>query len=164
MSLSISPKMITFTGTDYRPSNKRREQVENAATATGGVGAGVAATRGGGGALKFFKTSAETVNRASATANQATNALKTPAKQTNSLFNAFKLNGKGFGKQISDWAEASNMPKFMKRLFTGQFGKALGRGAAVFVFITGIGEVISTVMNNIYKVGSTISSPSGINS
>ncbi|MBR6098939.1 hypothetical protein IKP85_04260 [bacterium] len=163
MPLSIAPKIVTFTGTETTAQHKsRRDQVENAAAATGGVGAGVAATRGGGGALKFFRTSAETVNKASVTANRATHALETPVRQTNSLWNAFKLNGKSIGKQIAEWAEASKMPKFMKVLFTGQFGKALGLGAAVFVFITGVGEVISTLMNNLYKVGATLSSPSGI--
>ena len=154
MSLSISPKIVTFTGTGADQLKTRREQVENAATATGGVGAGVAATRGG--ALKFFKSSAQRVNSATNTAVQATRALEKPVKQTNSLWNAFKINGKSIGKQIAEWAEASKMPKFMKYIFKGALGKALGQGAAVFVFITGCGEVLSTAMNNMYKVGATL--------
>lgn len=151
MPLSITPKMVTFTSNDYsQPQRSRREQVETAATVTGGVGAGAAATRGG--ALKFFK-SADKFNAVTKTATEAAQAVQKPAQQTRSLMNAFKINYKNFTKQIAEWAEASKMPKFMKGIFTGKLGKVIGKGAAVFVFITGIGEVFSTLLNNMDKVG-----------
>ena len=155
MVLSVSPKIVTFTGEASNPKS-RRDKVEDAATATGGVGAGVAATRGG--ALKFFK-SAEKINQVTGTAAKATSVIEKPAKQTVSLLNAFKVNYRNFTKQVAEWAEASKMPKFMKGIFTGKLGNILGKGAAVFVFISGIGEVIHTLLNNLTTAGATFSTP-----
>lgn len=152
--ISVSPKFVTFTGTPNNPTKSNRERVEDAAAVTGGVGAGAAATRGG--AMKFFK-SAENLNRVSNTAVRTSKALQTPVKQTNSLLNAFRVNYRNFTKQVGEWAEASKMPKFMKGIFKGKLGGFIGGGAAVFVFITGIGEVISTASNNLYKLGATAS-------
>lgn len=150
MLLSVSPKMVSFAGTSTPSAKTRKEKVEDAAAVTGGVGAGAAATRGGS-ALKFFK-SAEKMNEVTKTAANAANALEKPATQTKSLLNAFRVNYRNFTKQIAEWAEASSMPKFMKGIFTGKLAGAVGRGAAVFVFITGVGEVIGTVLSGINKV------------
>jgi hypothetical protein len=157
MQLSVNPKIVTFAGTgnERSQSRTRKEQVEDAATATGGVGAGVAATRGG--AMKFFNT-AKKLDTATALASSATKAAEVPIKQTNSLWNAFRLNCKGISTQIANWAEGTNMPNFMKYLFKGGLGKIIGRGAAVFVFITGLGEVVRTVSNHLYKAGATFNS------
>jgi len=154
MVVSITPNLVSFTSYPDTSKKSKREHVEDAATVTGGVGAGAAATRGG--AMKFFK-SAEKINRVSSIADQTSRALEAPVRQTNSLWNAMKLNYNKFTKQISRWAEASNMPKFMKGIFTGKLGAIIGGGAAVFVFITGIGEVIRTASNNIYTLSAKAS-------
>ena len=154
MPISVAPKFVSFTSSPDSHQKSNREKVENAAAVTGGVGAGAAATRGG--AMKFFK-SAENLNRVSNTAVKTSKALQTPVRQTNSLLNAFRVNYKNFTKQIGEWAEASKMPKFMKGIFKGKLGGFIGGGAAVFVFITGIGEVISTASNNLYRLGATAS-------
>lgn len=150
MLLSVSPKMVSFTANETKQPKTCKEKVEDAAAVTGGVGAGAAATRGGS-ALKFFK-SAGKVNEMTHSAASAASAIEKPAQQTKSLLNAFRVNYSNFTKQVAEWAEASRMPRFMKGLFTGKIGGALGRGAAVFVFITGIGEVIGTIVSGISKV------------
>lgn len=145
MSLSISPKLISFTaGENHQRTG--RDNVEDAAKATGVAGATT-------GAMKFFKSA----NKASSTAVQTTRALQEPIKQTNSLFNTFRGTKTELFNQLSDWARGSNMPRFMKSIFTSKFGAFLGGVAAVFVFITGIGEVINTASNNLYRLGATVS-------
>lgn len=161
MLLSVSPKITTFTALEEQPVKSKRDKVENAAAATGGVGAGYAATRGG--ALKFFKQ-AEKINQVTGTAARATSAIEKPAQQTVSLLNAFKVNYRNFTKQVAEWAEASRMPNFMKGIFTGKLGHVLGKGAAVFVFISGCGEVLHTLLNNMTTLGATFSTPESVNS
>ena len=160
MPLNVAERsMIKYDigfGNSDNSSRTKREKVEDAATATGAAGAGVAATRGGGTALKFFK-SAENMNYATGVAAHATKAVEEPVRKSRSLFNAFKINNKTIGEQISAWAERTNMPNFMKAMFKGSVGKFLGRGAAVFVFITGIGEVFHTLMKNLNNVGEKMS-------
>lgn len=150
MLLNVSPKIVTFTAAESAQSKTRKEKVEDAAAVTGGVGAGAAATRGTN-ALKFFK-SAEKINDVTRSAANVATAIEKPAEQTKSLLNAFKVNYRNFTKQIAEWAEASRMPKFMKGIFTGKLSGALGRGAAVFVFVTGVGEIIGTILSGINKV------------
>lgn len=144
MSLRVDGSVVPYEGNSSNRS--KRETVEDAATATGAAGAGASAT-------KFFKTSAQKVNRISTTMAETSRAVETPVRQSRSLINGFKINYRNFTQQIANWAEQSNMPKFMKVFFTGQAGKVIGKGAAVFVFITGIGEVFHTLMKNIDNVG-----------
>lgn len=155
MPLNVSPKIVSFTGLNNNSQPKsRRDQVEDAAAATGGVGASAAAARGAN--LKFFKQ-AEKFNRVTGAAANATRELEKPANQLTSLFRAFKVNYRNLTNQISEWARSSRMPNFMKGLFTGQLGKTLGTGAAIFVFISGLGEVITTAINSAHKIGNQIS-------
>jgi len=148
MLLSVTPKIVTFTAND--DTRSRREKVEDAAAVTGGVGAGAAATRGQ--AFKCFKTS-EKLRTMVNGASEATAAVAQPVKQTQSLWNACRLNYQNFKTSIANWAEASRMPKFMKAMFTGKLGSAIGKGAAVFVFVSGIGEVFDTCVKNADKLG-----------
>ena len=154
MSLSaIGPKFVTFTGND--PIERtNREKVEDAATVTGGVTAGVVATRGN--AFKMFKTSAK-LRTVTDGAAEVAGAVAQPVKQSKSIWNAFKLNCESIKTQISNWAKNSKMPNFMKVLFTGKLGSAIGKGAAVFVFISGVGEVIETFLKNANKVSNKFS-------
>ena len=147
---SIDNSVVPYTGNDnqYRSN---RDKVEDAAAVTGATGASAAASRSS--ALKFFKSSATKVNTLSGTAAEITNAVEVPAKQSKSLFNALKINYKNITGQISRWAEASHMPKFMKALFMGKLGNFIGGGAALFVFVTGIAEVFQTLMKNVNNVG-----------
>ena len=149
MSLKIEKSnIVQYEG---NPSSRsKREKVEDAATATGAAGAGAAATRSS--ALKFFK-SAEKMNHATGVVAQTSRAIEAPVNQSRSLINGFKINYRNFTKQIAEWAERTNMPKFMKAMFTGQAGKLIGQGAAVFVFITGLGEIFHTLTKNINNVG-----------
>ena len=149
MSLSVEKSnIVQYTGNQSSRSN--REKVEDAATATGAAGAGAAATRSS--ALKFFK-SAEKMNHATGVAAQTTRALEAPVSKSRSLINGFKINYRNLTEQIAAWAEKTNMPKFMKIMFTGEVGKVIGKGAAVFVFITGLGEIFHMFMRNINNVG-----------
>ncbi len=154
MPLSVdktTTALIPYTGNSNTQNRSNRDRVEDAATVTGATGAGVAATRGN--ALKFFKTSAENLNKVSGTAAQATKAVAEPVKQSRSLINAFRINYKNITEQIAKWAETSGMPNFMKPLFKGALGAAIGKGAAIFVFISGIGEVFHTLLNNVNRAG-----------
>lgn len=143
--LSISPKIVSFTAGENQ-QRTGRDNVEDAAKATGVAGATT------GGAMKFFKSA----NKASSTAVQTTRALQEPIKQTNSLFNTFRGTMTELFNQLSDWARGSNMPRFMKSIFTSKFGAFLGGVAAVFVFITGIGEVFNTASYNLYRLLATV--------
>ena len=138
----VLPCHINFTGYDQQPKSGR-DKVEDAAAVTGGVGAGVAATRGNG-AFKYFKSS-EKLRGVVNTATNTSKAIAEPAKQSKSLWNALKLNYVNLKKGIADWAKASKMPKFMKAMFTGKLGKVISGGAAVFVFISVIGICVSLI-------------------
>ena len=146
----VAPCNINYTG--YNPQPKTgRDKVDDAAAVTGGVGAGVAATRGNG-AFKYFKSSEKlrgVVNKAAETER----ALTVPVKQSKSIWNALKLNYANLKKGIADWAKASKMPKFMKAMFTGKLGKVISGGAAVFVFISGVGEIAHTLVSNVSRIG-----------
>lgn len=153
MDISFGHSLVPYTDFESRSSQSKtnRDRVEDAATVTGATGAGAAATRGS--ALKFFKTSAGKVNTITGAAADITNAVEAPARQSKSLLNAFRINYRNFTNQIANWAEASKMPNFMKAMFTGKLGAFIGKGAAVFVFTTGIAEVFSTLMKNANKLG-----------
>lgn len=154
MSLSsVGPKFITFTGTETQ-ERTRRDKIEDAAAVTGGVGAGAAATRGN--AFKMFKTS-EKLRTVVTGASEVTGAVAQPVKQSKSVWNAFKLNYTKFTSEIAEWAKNSKMPNFMKVLFTGKLASAIGKGAAVFVFISGIGEIIDTCVKNAQNVSTKVS-------
>lgn len=145
----IGPKILTFTGEPSMTGakgDKRKGHVEEAATVTGAAGAGCSATRGA--AFKMFKSS-EKVRNAFNNAAGTVNAINKPLKQSNSLLNALKVNYRNFTSDIKSWAKASNMPGFMKAMFTGSLGKVIGGIAAVFVFVTGLGEVINTFANKV---------------
>ena len=144
MSLRVDGSVVPYEGNSS--SRSKRETVEDAATATGAAGAGASAT-------KFFRASAEKVNRISATTAETARAVEAPVRQSRSLINGFKINYRNFTKQIANWAEQSNMPNFMKAMFTGEIGKVIGKVAAVFVFITGVGEIFHMLMKNINNVG-----------
>jgi hypothetical protein len=156
MPFSITPNLVSFTANPInRDAKTRREKVEDAATVTGGVGAGAAATRGST-AFKYFKSSEKLRSVVNGT-SKAAQALSEPAQRTRSLWNALKVNYKSLKIDIANWAKASKMPKFMKGMFTGKLGSFLGGGAALFVFISGVGEVIDTTMKNINKLGVELS-------
>lgn len=149
---AIGPKFVTFTSSangttkSSDDNNNRRENVGVAAAATGAAGAGYSATRGA--AFKMFKSSEKlrgTIN----TIAEGANVVNQPIKQTNSLWNALKVNYKQLRLDIANWAKASKMPKFMKSMFTGKLGAIIGGGASVFVFITGITEVVDTFANKV---------------
>lgn len=144
MSLKVDNSLVPYEGSSSTRS--KREKVEDAATATGAAGAGASAT-------KFFRNSAQRVNRITSAVEQTSRAVEAPVRQSRSLINGFKINYRNFTKQIANWAEQSNMPKIIKTLFTGQAGKVIGKGAAVFVFITGLGEVFHTLMKNVNAIG-----------
>lgn len=144
MSLRVDGSVVPYEGNSS--SRSKRETVEDAATATGAAGAGASAT-------KFFKTSAQKVNRISTTMAETSRAVETPVRQSRSLINGFKINYRNFTQQIAEWAERTNMPGFMKALFTGKASSIIGKGAAVFVFITGLGEIFHMFMRNINNVG-----------
>ena len=141
----VSVNKIYFTGAESRNDN-----VVEAAAVTGGVGAGCAAARGGK-AFSAFKSSAK-LRSAVTGAAEATEAMVKPINQSKSLWNAFKINAKNLRTSIANWAKNSKMPKFMKGLFTGKLGKAIGGLAAVFVFITGVGEVVRTFAYDLDKI------------
>lgn len=146
---------LSFTANVESQQKSRREKVEDAATVTGGVGAGAAATKGTN-AFKYFKSSEKlrgVVNSAATT----TEAIAKPAQQTKSLWNALKLNYKNLKIDIAEWAKASKMPNFMKGMFTGKLGSMLGGVASVFVFISGVGEVFHTLLNNVNKINTQVS-------
>lgn len=147
---AIGSKFVTFTG-NSSPSDddKRRENVGAAAAATGAAGAGYTATRSA--AFKMFKSSEKfrgTIN----TVAERTALASEPIKQSNSLWNALKINYRQLKLDIAKWAKASKMPKFMKGMFTGKLGSIIGGGASIFVFITGIGEVFNTFLNKLSTV------------
>lgn len=143
----IGPKFVTFTG-NSSPSDddKRRENVGAAAAATGAAGAGYSATRGA--AFKMFKSSEKLRGTINTVAEGATLVSK-PIKQSNSLWNALKVNYRQLRLDIANWAKASKMPNFMKAMFTGKLGAIIGGGASIFVFLTGITEVVDTFANNV---------------
>jgi len=147
---TISPKFVTFTSNPTMTGakdNRHRDNVEDAAKVTGAAGAGAAATQRAG--FRMFKSS-KNLNTFVNNVAEGANAINKPIQQSNSLWNAFKLNYKNFKADIATWAKNSKMvPKFIKPLFTGSLGKFIGGTAAVFVFITGVGEVIDTVANNV---------------
>lgn len=139
---SISPKFVTFTSANPN-KDKNREKVGEAAAATGVAGAGYSATRSA--AFKAFNSSKKLADGAQA--------LGQPIKQTNSIWNALRLNYRNLTNSIKTWAQESKMiPKFAKPLFTGVVGKFIGGVAAVFVFINGVSEVIDTVANSANKM------------
>ncbi len=153
---ALTPKFVTFTGanTNSDKDDKRRERVGEAAVVTGAAGAGVTATRGA--AFKMFK-STEKLNRVVNNIAEGANLVNQPIKQSNSLWNALKLNYRQLKLDIAAWAKNSRMPAFMKGLFTGKLGSIIGGGGALFVFITGLFEVADTFMN---KVGVNLASKS----
>ena len=140
---------ISFRGGEYQ-TKSRKEKVGEAAAVTGGVGAGVAATKGGS-AFNYFKSSEQLRNVVNSAA-KTSEAIVKPAQQSKSLWNAFKLNCQNLRAGIAKWANASKMPKFMKTMFNGGLGKALGGVAALFVFVTGISEVAKTFLGNVNKI------------
>lgn len=147
---AIGPKFVTFTGeAPQRDNADRKERVGEAAAVTGGVGAGYTATRGA--AFKMFRSS-ERLRGTINTLAEGVNVVNKPLKQTNSLWNALKVNYRQMRLDIAQWAKASKMPKFMKAVFTGKLGAVLGGGAAVFVFISGVSEVFNTFLNKLSTV------------
>ena len=149
---AIGPKFVTFTGDASNASARRedrKERVGEAAAATGAAGAGYSATRSG--AFKMFKSSEKLRGTINSVAEGAT-LVSEPVKQSNSLWNALKLNYRQLRLDIANWAKASKMPKFMKGMFTGKLGSIIGGGASIFVFITGIGGVFNTFLNKLSTV------------
>ena len=143
--MPLSPVMmnkIAFTGSP--DDNRGGGTAANAAFVVGGAGAGAKAFRA-------FPSGAQ-VSRGITMANQATEAMVKPINQSKSLWNALKVNTKKLTSSIANWAKNSKMPKFMKAMFTGKFGKAIGGLAAVFVFITGVGEVVRTAVYDLDKI------------
>ena len=147
--MSLSPVMmnkIAFTGSpdDNCGGNGA---VRDTAFIVGGAGAAA----GGAKAFRAFPSGAQ-VSRGITMANQATEVMVKPINQSKSLWNALKVNTKKLTSSIANWAKNSKMPKFMKAMFTGKFGKAIGGLAAVFVFITGVGEVVRTAVYDLDKI------------
>lgn len=147
--MPLSPVMmnkIAFTGNpdDNRGGN---DGVKEAAFVTGGVGM----TAKGAKAFRAFPSGAQ-VSNGITTVTKATDAMVKPINQSKSLWNALKVNTKKLTSSIANWAKNSKMPKFMKAMFTGKFGKAIGGLAAVFVFITGVGEVVRTAVYDLDKI------------
>ncbi len=146
---ALTPQFVRFTGAvpaNSSRDDKGRERVGEAAAATGAAGAGVSATRSG--AFKMFKTSSKLAGGM----NAATDSLKLvnqPIKQTSSLWNAFRVNAKQLRHDVIAWAENSKMPGFMKSIFRGGLGKAIGSVAAVFVFTAGVGEIARTFLGQL---------------
>lgn len=158
---AITPNFISFTSNQQvadKKEEKRREHVGDAAKATGAAGAGYAATRGA--SFKMFQSS-QKLNRFVNGVAEGVQTINQPIKQSNSLWKAIKLNYKNLTRDIAQWAKNSKtLPNFIKPLFTGMLGKFIGGAAAVFVFISGVGEVIETFAN---KVGKTASKPQFMN-
>lgn len=150
----ITPNFVSFGNqyAEYNKEDKRREHVGDAAKATGAAGAGYAATRGA--SFKMFQSS-QKLNRFVNGVAEGANTINQPIKQSNSLWKALKLNYKNLTRDIAQWAENSKtLPRFIKPLFTGMLGKFIGGAAAVFVFISGVGEVVDTFANNVSKTAS----------
>ncbi len=144
---ALTPKFVTFTGNvNSDKDDKRRERVGEAAAVTGAAGAGVTATRGA--AFKMFK-STEKLNRVVNNIAEGANLVNQPIKQSNSLWNALKINYRQLKVDIATWAKNSKMPSFMKGLFTGKLGSIIGGGGALFVFVTGLFEVANTFMDKV---------------
>ena len=140
MQLSaIGPKVVTFTSGNSDRDDKRHERVGDAAAATGAAGAGYSATRGA--AFKAFRSSENVA--------KALNAMNQPVRETSSLWNALKVNAKRLKLDIASWAEKSRMPKFMKGMFTGKLGGAIGGVASVFVFVAGLAEVYDAFLHKL---------------
>ena len=147
MQLSIQESSNTSFGRVYPQSDGRRTVWDGTADALGAGGAVIS----GGARLGFFNGKVCSMVRGT---TEATKALIEPAKQSKSLWNALKLNYQNFKTGIATWAKASNMPNFMKVMFTGKLGKAIGGVAAVFVFISGIGEITNTLTRTLGGIAS----------
>ena len=153
MLLKISSSNFTSFGNSAQTASQRernKERVEDAAVVTGGVGAGVTATRSA--AFKMFNSSAKLNKTINAVAEGA-QAITQPVSKSKSLWNALKLNYRKLTGDIARWAKNSKaIPGFLKPLFTGKLASIFGGVAAVFVFITGLAEVIENFAKKITEV------------
>jgi len=142
MPLSVTgSNLVSFGNTAASKDDRRRERVGEAAAVTGAAGAGYSATRGA--TFKMFNSSSKAARGINTLANSA-RAVNQPIRESNSLWNAFKVNYRQLSSDIAKWAQKSNMPNFMKAMFTGKLGAFCGGVGALFVFVTGVSEVIST--------------------
>ena len=157
MLLNVSPHNLTTFGKSSQASSNReknKQKVDEAAVVTGGVGAGVTATRSA--SFKMFNSSAK-LNRTVNGIAEGARAVTEPVKQSKSLWNALKLNYRKLTADIAAWAKKSGMPKFIKPIFTGRLASIFGGAAAVFVFITGSVQVVTTAVSKLTEVGNKIS-------
>lgn len=151
-----SHNLITFGNDSNNASNreKNRQRVDDAAVVTGGVGAGVTATRSA--SFRMFN-SANKLNKTVNGIAEGARAVSEPVTKSQSLWNALKLNYRKLTSDIATWAKNSNMPKFLKPIFTGKLASIFGGTAAVFVFVTGAVDVFTTAVAQLSKVGNNLS-------
>ena len=158
MLLNLSSHNLTTFGNSpqqsYSSREKNKQKVDEAAVVTGGVGAGLTATRSAG--FKMFN-SATKLNRTVNGIAEGAQAMTEPVKQSKSLWNALKLNYRKLTSDIANWAKNSKMPSFLKPIFTGKLASILGGAAAVFVFVTGAVQVFTTAVSKLSKVGNKLS-------
>lgn len=157
MLLNVSPHNLTSFGNSSQSTSNReknKQKVDEAAVVTGGVGAGVTATRSA--AFKMFNSSTK-LNKTVNGISEGAKAMTEPVAQSKSLWNAFKLNYRKLTSGIANWAKNSKMPAFLKPIFTGKLASILGGAAAVFVFITGSVQVFTTAVSKLNKVGNNLS-------
>lgn len=151
-----SQNLTTFGNDPHAASNheKNKQRVDDAAVVTGGVGAGVTATRSA--SFKMFN-SANKLNKTVNGIAEGARAVAEPVTQSKSLWNAFKLNYRKLTSDIANRAKNSNMPAFLKPIFTGKLASIFGKVAAVFVFVTGSVDVFRTAVSKLSAVGNKLS-------
>lgn len=157
MLLNVSPhNLTTFGNSSQSLSNreKNKQKVDEAAVVTGGVGAGITATRSA--SFKMFN-SANKIGKTVNGITEGAKAMTEPVKQSQSLWNALKLNYRKLTSNIATWAKKSNMPEFIKPIFTGKLASILGGAASLFVFLTGSVQVFTTAVSKLTEVGNKLS-------
>lgn len=138
--MPLTVNNISFKGSQEDNGNYVR------ATEIGvGAGAAVGGTKYTFGALKRFKSSKDIVTLSNET-TQAIKAAANTGSKVKSLWGKMLVNAKTYKNGIINWCKSTNTAKFLKPVFESKaFAKvsgAIGGATAVFVFISGIGEMV----------------------
>ncbi len=142
--------MLAVEGVSYTGNGSGNDERRVRATEVGvGAGATVGGAKYGINAFKRFKLNkVGDVVQLSGKTTQAIRDAANVGKKSKTLWNRMLMNAKTYKESIINWGKSLKVAKWMKPIFESKaFAKvsaAIGGVTAVFVFISGIGEMGNT--------------------
>lgn len=136
--------------------NDKKHVTSEVATATGATAAGATAAKNG--TFNMFR-SAKNVKMMSKSTTDAVKLSAQSAKEAKGLLGAFTRTAKAIKASIVKWGETATNSKLLKPLLTNKLFRGLagclGAGVAVFITISGIGDIFNTFTNEVTRYKSS---------